>query len=105
MVREAISFLRRKNSQPFTSELPEQLADQQMDEIDLDLEMIQELIDRLPEGYRMVFILYAIEGYKHQDIANMLSISESTSKSQLFKARKMLQQNLKTFNKKRHGTT
>ena len=50
MVRESISFLRGKNQFRFTSELPEQLSDQDIEEVDLDLELIQELIDRLPEG-------------------------------------------------------
>lgn len=49
------------------------------------------LISRLPEGYRLVFNLYAIEGYNHKEIADMLGIRESTSRSQLVKARKMLQ--------------
>jgi RNA polymerase sigma-70 factor (ECF subfamily) len=52
---------------------------------------IQYLIDSLPDGYKMVFNLYAIEGYKHQEIASMLGINEGTSKSQLSHARKMLQ--------------
>jgi RNA polymerase sigma-70 factor (ECF subfamily) len=61
----------------------------------LDVEYVQQLIDGLPEGYKTVFLLYAIEGYGHQEIAKMLDISEGTSKSQLFKARKMLQENLR----------
>lgn len=47
-------------------------------------------IDRLPQGCRTVFCLYVIDGYKHVEIAEMLGISEGTSKSQLFKAREML---------------
>ena len=58
---------------------------------DLEVAHIQSLIDDLPEGYRVVFVMYAIEGYKHREIAKALGISESTSKSQLFKARKQLQ--------------
>lgn len=104
MTRESISFLRSKKQIGYKDELPENLSDDIYEEVELDLELIQELIDRLPEGYRMVFVLYAIEGYKHQEIADMLSISESTSKSQLFKARKMLQQNIKELKQKRHGT-
>ncbi len=65
---------------------------------------IQHLIDNLPEGYRMVFAMYAIEGYKHSEIAELLNISEGTSKSQLFKARKLLQQHIKTLNKTSYGT-
>lgn len=49
------------------------------------------LLTALPEGYRVVFNLYAIEGYSHAEIAGMLQIQESTSRSQLVKARKMLQ--------------
>ena len=46
----------------------------------------------------MVFNLYVIEGYSHKEIANMLNISENTSKSQLSSARKVLQNKLKTIN-------
>jgi RNA polymerase sigma factor (sigma-70 family) len=53
------------------------------------------LINSMPEGYRAVFNLYVIEGYKHNEIAEMLEIKESTSRSQLLKARKFLQEALK----------
>lgn len=49
------------------------------------------LIQKLPQGYRIVLILFAIEGYSHSEIAKMLGITESTSKTQLLKARKYLQ--------------
>jgi RNA polymerase sigma-70 factor (ECF subfamily) len=49
------------------------------------------LLADLPDGYRVVFNLYAIEGYSHAEIAELLKIQESTSRSQLVKARKMLQ--------------
>jgi RNA polymerase sigma factor (sigma-70 family) len=52
------------------------------------------IIHELPEGYRMVFNLYIIEGYNHQEIAEMLHISENTSKSQLSRARMALQERL-----------
>jgi len=51
-----------------------------------------DLIQRLPEGYKTVFNLYVIEGYKHNEIAEMLNITESTSKTQLMIAKKTLQQ-------------
>ncbi len=57
----------------------------------LQEEELLRLIARLPDGYRIVFNLYAIEGYNHKEIAEMLGIQESTSRSQLVKARKMLQ--------------
>ena len=52
------------------------------------------LITDLPEGYRVVFNLYAIDGYSHKEIAEQLGISENTSKSQLSRARVWLQKNL-----------
>ncbi len=52
------------------------------------------LIGQLPQGCRMVFNLYVIEGYRHNEIADLLAIEESTSRSQLVKARKWLQDKL-----------
>jgi RNA polymerase sigma factor (sigma-70 family) len=60
------------------------------------------LIDKLPEGYKIVFNLFAIEGYKHSEIAELLGVSESTSKTQLFKARRLLQHNYYKMNKTIH---
>lgn len=97
MVRESISYLRKKQFVVYDDKVLESRpkeADDNTSSI-LDVEYVQHLIDKLPEGYKMVFLLYAIEGYKHYEIAEILEISEGTSKSQLFKARKMLQENLK----------
>ncbi len=52
---------------------------------------LMKLINQLPDGYRLVFNLNAIEGYSHEEIAEMLHIQPGTSRSQLVKARKMLQ--------------
>ena len=59
---------------------------------------ILQLINQLPVGYRTVFNLYAIEGYAHQEIAEMLNISVGTSKSQLSRAKKILQEKIVTMN-------
>lgn len=50
------------------------------------------MVQRLPQGYRTVFNLYAIDGYTHEEIAGMLNINIGTSKSNLFKARQKLKQ-------------
>lgn len=105
MVRECISFLRAKKPFDFTaddfgpSETPVELPQNS-----LALNEIQELIDKLPEGYRVVFNMFAIEGYKHQEIAEILNIEVSTSKSQLFKARKQLQKHYAELNLLKNGT-
>jgi len=54
-------------------------------------EELLKLINNLPDGYRIVFNLAVIEGYSHEEIAKMLNVQPSTSRSQLVKARKMLQ--------------
>lgn len=55
---------------------------------------LMELVNNLPDGYRMVFNLYVIEGYQHDEIAEMLGIQPGTSRSQLVKARMMLQKQI-----------
>ena len=60
----------------------------------MEAQEILDMVKELPDGYRIVFNLYAIEGYNHKEIADMLGIQESTSRSQLVKARKLLQQKL-----------
>ncbi len=105
MIRESISFLRQKKQLNFyTDEI--EVYDEQTNDITIEMgvEEIQLLIDNLPEGYRMVFVMYVIEGYKHNEIAELLNITEGTSKSQLFKARQMLQQKIKELNKVSYGT-
>ena len=52
------------------------------------------LINSLPDGYRLIFNLYVIEGYQHEEIAKMLGIQPGTSRSQLVKARAMLQKQI-----------
>ena len=97
MVTESLMFL-RKNKQwrqevPIDDVLVEpdyEWADTNVHENDLLY-----MVNQLPDGYRTVFNLYAIEGYAHAEIAQMLGISEGTSKSQLSRARTMLQTNLK----------
>lgn len=60
-------------------------------------EDIMKIIQKLPTGYRVIFNMYVFEGYSHKEIATQLKISEGTSKSQLFKARKMLQEALEVI--------
>lgn len=65
---------------------------------------ILEMIQALPDGYRTIFNMYAIEGYSHREIANMLDISEGTSKSQLARARRALQETIHQSRQEAYGT-
>ncbi|MEH6761049.1 MAG: RNA polymerase sigma factor [Maribacter arcticus] len=99
MIRESISYLRKQQFVVYDDEVYEKNQSEEISQsTDLDTEHIQQLIDALPQGYKMVFVLYTVEGYKHQEIAEMLSISESTSKTQLLKARRLLQNQLRQQN-------
>lgn len=58
---------------------------------EISADEIIKVLQKLPQGFRTVFNLYAVEGYKHKEIAKMLNISENTSKSQYSRAKKFLQ--------------
>ena len=104
MVNECISYLRVQKQVKFIEE--SQYLEESFNNIEsqFSVEDIQFLIDSLPDGYKMVFNLYAIEGYKHQEIAQMLGISEGTSKSQLSHARKILQTQIAKLKNYENGT-
>ncbi len=100
VVNECLMFLRRKHNFNLTVEI-----DQNLDvkttvttQDQLEADDILALLERLPTGYRTVFNLYVLEGYKHREIAEILGISINTSKSQLILAKKKLQQLLKKIN-------
>ena len=104
MVNECISFIRVDKKVKYVED--ENYFEESFNNIDsqFSVDEIQFLIDSLPDGYKMVFNLYVIEGYKHQEIAAMLGISEGTSKSQLSHVRKMLQGQLSNLKKYDNGT-
>jgi len=104
MVNECISFIRVQKKVSFLED--EFYVEDTFNNIDshFSVEDIQTLIDGLPDGYKMVFNLYAIEGFKHQEIAKMLGINEGTSKSQLSHARKMLKDGINKLKNYENGT-
>lgn len=95
MVNEALGFLRKKEPLHLAIEDSHvQVAGTGSTDQELAEGELLGLLAALPAGYRAVFNLYAIEGYAHKEIADMLGITEGTSKSQLSKARAMLQRRL-----------
>jgi RNA polymerase sigma-70 factor (ECF subfamily) len=104
MINECISYIRVHKKVTFIE--VENYVEEHYNNIEsqFSVEDIQFLIDNLPDGYKMVFNLYCIEGFKHQEIAAMLGINEGTSKSQLYHARKMLQENISKLKNYNNGT-
>lgn len=92
VVNKAINLIRKRRpelaeideSLPMTEEAPESAP------ANYSIHRIKEAISQLPDGYRLVFSLYLLEGYDHQEISQILGISESTSKSQFNRAKKKL---------------
>ena len=96
MVNESLMFLRKRHNFHMVREVePNELVEPAMIEYDLEAQEILKVLDTLPDGYRTVFNMYAIEGYKHREIAERLGISINTSKSQLIQARKRILELLK----------
>ena len=97
MVNAALQYLRKWKKLNFNQNIDDYEDQFQQDEDvygSIGAKELNSLVQKLPEGYRVVFNLYVMEGYKHREIAEMLSISENTSKSQLLKAKKMLRNHL-----------
>ncbi len=100
VVNESLMVLRKNANFHLMPE--SEAAEQAFDDHTLEnisAEEIYHLIAELPDGYRTVFNLYAIEGYTHKEVAEQLGISEGTSKSQLNHARKLLQKKILNIDK------
>ncbi|MBL1220867.1 sigma-70 family RNA polymerase sigma factor [Chryseobacterium sp. L7] len=104
IVNDSISFVRRNRNILYADiEIADDYSDDEGDERLEDLN-IEEILSQMPAGYRLVFNLYVFEEKKHQEIAEILNISEGTSKSQLSKAKKWLTEFLKAKENEKRNT-
>ncbi len=110
LINTAIEHFHKREKHRFQSDITEinetNIETYEIKDPDFTMEEILKAVQSLPEGYRTVFNLYAIEGYKHKEIAEMLGIDVSTSKSQYHRARKLLQKklmHLKNYINKQNG--
>lgn len=100
VINNALNHIRSKSKQPLFTDFSEveNLPDAPYGDEEIvqppDKETMLRLVQELPQGYRMVFNLYVFEDYSHKDIAEMAGISENTSKTQLMRARNLLQKKL-----------
>lgn len=103
VVNESLKFLKKNEKTDFLqyeSDLPDAI-DEDMDEPDarnVPSDLILDMIRLLPIGYRTVFNLFVFEKKSHKEIANLLNITESTSTSQLYRAKKMLAKWINEYN-------
>lgn len=106
MVNTALSFYRQNLKHYYHQDIEEvsetKFDDAGVEDSEFSEEEIMEIIKNLPDGFRIVFNLYAIEGYKHREIAEILGIDVNTSKSQYSRAKKIIQQRLLELNKQEY---
>ncbi|MBU6340873.1 MAG: RNA polymerase sigma factor [Bacteroidetes bacterium] len=91
-VNKCINFLksRRHVFQELSGGIDQAEVQEPENEPNLDVEKLNRAINQLPDGYRLVFSLYALEGYDHEEIAQILGVTEATSKSQYSRAKARL---------------
>jgi len=96
VVNKCINHLKRKGPVlVFEENLPNIAEEHYESEPVFDHKQILRAIEKLPDGYRMVLTLYLLEGYDHEEIASILGITESTSKTQYLRAKEKLRKTLK----------
>ena len=96
MVNECLMHLRKKGALKIVEEqYADEVSTGQAYADKISANEILKIVMTLPDGYRTVFNLHVVEGYNHKEIAAMLGINEGTSKSQLSKARVLLQEMIK----------
>jgi RNA polymerase sigma-70 factor (ECF subfamily) len=107
MVNTALNFLKTNQKYRYDlsfDEMPLHVVSTENPAVNLQAKELAELIRQLPTGFQTIFNLYAVEGYKHFEIASMLGISEGTSRSQYARARIILIEWIEKFSlKKQRG--
>ncbi|MGN1256635.1 MAG: RNA polymerase sigma factor [Bacteroidaceae bacterium] len=101
---ESINYLKSTKRLSF-SELTEgnsPIYEDEPDVEDIPAEVLQDYIRQLPEGYRVVFNLFVMEGRSHKEIAQMLGIKVNTSASQLYKAKNVLAKKIEQYRRNNH---
>jgi RNA polymerase sigma-70 factor (ECF subfamily) len=104
MVNTALNYLKTNQKYRYDlsfDEMPLHLVSTENPAVNLQAKELSELIRQLPTGFQTIFNLYAVEGYKHTEIAPMLGISEGTSRSQYARARVLLIEWIEKFSLKK----
>jgi len=93
-VNKAINYLNKRKLERFPEDdrwdVKEETSEDDLDHFPYTVEQVRRAIEQLPDGYRSVLSLYLLEGYDHGEIAEILGITESTSKSQFNRSKKKL---------------
>ena len=98
-INECLQYLRKKNILQYATEISTlEISEEEIAPLpQVEMAQILAAVDSLPQGYKTVFLLSEVEEYSHKEISDQLGISETTSRSQLFKAKRELKKKLKTY--------
>ncbi len=94
VINKCINQVKKRKGKIITNIIPERDHNKETSKLDIhnDIKKVVEGIGKLPDGYRLVFTLYLLEGYDHKEISSILDITESTSKTQYLRAKTRLRQ-------------
>ncbi len=101
VINTCINHLKKRRLN--TTEWDDRIGDQPVEtdyktqDASLDVDMVKRAMDELPDGYRTVFSLYLIEGYDHKEIADIMGVTEATSKSQFSRAKRKMREILAEY--------
>lgn len=98
-VNTALQKYRKQRVFDINDETQIEAAEPEVADHDIPLDFLLKIIQELPDRYRLIFNLYVLDGYTHKEIAEMVGISDGTSKSNLARARVILQQKIEDYNK------
>ena len=98
VINNCINFIKKRKLKltSLEDQHDDRWDEEETNDVPLDITQIKNAIQQLPDGYRIVFSLYTMEGYDHKEIAEILDVSEATSKSQYSRAKKKLRDMLRS---------
>ncbi len=101
-INTALQKYREKSPLQLVSEAPDEeiLEEIELETENVNIDVLLELIQSLPDRYRLVFNLYVLDNYSHKEIAELLNISVGTSKSNLSRARQILKKEMELYQAK-----
>ena len=99
VANQSIDYIKQHERLHFSDEVPDLAIEEEPDVRDIPPDILDSLIGQLPTGYRVVLNLFVFEQLSHREIAQRLSITESASTSQFFRAKRMLQRMIREYSK------
>ena len=101
-IHTVLEKYRKKSTLEIVRDIPDKIQEEELEVENktFSVDIVLKFIQQLPDRYRLVFNLYVLDNYTHKEISSLLKISEGTSKSNLFRAKKILRDKIEIHQKK-----